>query len=224
MLSLDFSPDGKLLATAGGQPAQSGQLKLWNVETGSLDREIDTGHKDTISSVRFSPDGQFLATAAADRLVRIFQASDGKLLRTIETHSNHVLGVAWRPDGKQLATAGADQVVKLWDAQSGAPLRTMRGDTYLLGDYKRAVTSVSFIGDTEHLLTSSGDRSVRMHRTSSSRDVRAFQTGLSFMHAAAATRDGRWILGGGQDGILYLWNGDIPTQAPVTFMPETRAH
>ena len=31
VIALDFSPDGKLLATAGGEPSRSGELKLWNV-------------------------------------------------------------------------------------------------------------------------------------------------------------------------------------------------
>jgi WD40 repeat protein len=31
VIALDFSPDGKLLATAGGEPSRSGELKLWDV-------------------------------------------------------------------------------------------------------------------------------------------------------------------------------------------------
>ena len=33
VLALDFSPDGKLLATGGGEPSRSGELMLWDVET-----------------------------------------------------------------------------------------------------------------------------------------------------------------------------------------------
>ena len=40
VLSIDFSPDGKLLATGGGLAARSGQLKIWNVADGKLVREI----------------------------------------------------------------------------------------------------------------------------------------------------------------------------------------
>jgi WD40 repeat protein len=214
VLSLDFSPDGKLLATGGGLPARSGQLKIWNVADGKLVLEIPAAHRDTIYGVRFSPDGQYLATASADRLMKVFRIADGSLVHTFEGHSSHVLGVAWSADGKLLATCGADHLVKLWDFVTGAPRRTMRGDSYLLGEYKFEVTSIAFVGDTEHLVVSSGDHTVRIHRTSSDRDVRAYKEGASFMHAAAATSDGKLVIGGGHDGILHIWNGETGYPLP----------
>jgi WD40 repeat protein len=216
VLALDFSPDGKLLATGGGLAARSGQLKLWNVADGRLIREIPEAHRDTIFAVKFSRDGQYLATASADRLMKVFRASDGALVRTFEGHTHHVLGVAWRPDGKLLATCGGDRVVKLWDFDTGAALKTLRGDTYQVGEYKGEVTSIAFVGDTEHLITGSGDRTVRMHRTSSVRDVRCYKEGATFMHSAAATSDGKLILGGGRDGVLHIWNGE--STYPVPFV------
>ena len=163
---------------------------------------------DTIFCVRFSPDGQYLATGAADRLLKVFRVADGSLVRSFEGHSSHVLGVAWQADGHLLATAGADRVVKLWNFDTGAALRTIRGDAYQIGEYKGEITSISFIGNSEHLLVSCGDHTVRIDRTGSDRDVRAFREGASFMHSAAATSDGKLILAGGHDGILHIWNGE----------------
>ena len=222
VLALDFSPDGKLLATGGGLAARSGELKLWSVETGRLVREIPLAHRDTIYGVRFSPDGQYLATGSADRLLKIFRVADPSapgLVRTFEGHTAAVLGVAWSADGKLLATCGGDRVVKIWNVESGTPLRTLRGDTYQLGDYKGEVTSIAFVGDTEHLLASAGDHTVRLHRTSSDRDVRAFREGASFMHAAVATSDGRLIIAGGRDGILHIWNGQNGYPVPPFEQP-----
>lgn len=208
VLSIDFSPDGRWLAVAGGVASVAGELQLWNVADGSLARRFDQTHRDTIQSVRFSPDGQRLATASADKLVRIFRASDGQLVQTLAGHGQHVLGVAWSHDGRVLASCGADQVIKIWNLESGTAARTLRGDTYRVGEYRRAITSLSFVGDTEHLLASSGDRTIRLHRASSVNDVRSFLNGKSYYHAAVITSDGKWVVGGGQDGVLHLWNGE----------------
>ena len=208
VLGLDFHPDGSLLATAGGLAGRSGQVKLWSVADGRLVREIPTAARDAIYAVRFSPDGQLLATAAADRLSADLPHGRWLLVKTLAGHTHQVLGVAWRPDGKLLATCSGDQTVKVWDVDSGASLRTMRGDTYLIGEYRRPVTSISFVGTTEHLLTSAGDNTVRLHRTSSTRDVRTYKDSPAFMHSAVATSDGRLAIAGGQDGVLRVWNGE----------------
>jgi WD40 repeat protein len=213
VLCVDFSRDGRLLATGGGLAARAGELKLWSVADGRLVREFPGVHRDTIYGVRFSPDGQWLATASADRTVKVFSVADGALVRTLAGHTHHVLGVCWHPQGKLLATCGADRTIKVWDFDAGTALRTLRGESYPLGDFKREVTSVAFVGETEHLLAACGDRTVRMHRTTSTREVRLFKEGSAFEHAALATSDGQLVIGGGQDGILHVWNGE--TGAPL---------
>ncbi|MFC2082525.1 WD40 repeat domain-containing protein [Candidatus Bipolaricaulota bacterium] len=53
-MSLDFSPDGRLLAISC-----EGVLSLWNVETGRRLRSLR--HDNAVTPVTFSPDGRFLA-------------------------------------------------------------------------------------------------------------------------------------------------------------------
>lgn len=53
-MSLDFSPDGQLLAVSC-----EGVLSLWNVETGRRLRSLQ--HDSAVLPVTFSPDGRFLA-------------------------------------------------------------------------------------------------------------------------------------------------------------------
>jgi WD40 repeat protein len=201
VISLDFSPDGKLLATGGGEPSRSGELKLWNVADGKLARELTDAHSDTVFGVDFSADGKYLASSAADKFVKVFEVDSGKFVRSFEGHTHHVLGVSWQADGKTLASAGADNVIKIWNFETGEQKRTIQG-------FAKQVTAISFVGDTANTISASGDMTVRLHRTDNGQNVRSYAGGTDFMNAAVSTPNGKLIAGGGQDSVLWLWNGE----------------
>ena len=198
VLALDFSADGKLLATGGGVPSRSGEVKIWSPADASLVREITPSHSDTVFALDFSPDGKLLATASADKFVKVFDAATGMLVKQLSGHTHYVLGVSWRADGRLLASSGADKVVKLWTFPAGEQLKTVEG-------FNKEVTAVRFTGLGGEMLTTSGDTKVRLLKEDGGTQ-RDFGGGKGFVFSAAATPDGQTILGGGQDSVLRIWN------------------
>jgi predicted CXXCH cytochrome family protein len=208
VLALAFDPSGTLLATGGGEPSRSGELKLWNVADGQPVRTISPGHSDTVFGLDFSPDGTLLASGAADRIVKVFEVGSGALANSFEGHTHHVLDVAWRGDGKMLASAGADCVIKFWDYASGDQLRaTPPGE--------KEVTSVAFIGASNKMIASWGDRVVRLYNSDTGAAERTLSGGADFLYSAAVTLDGKVVVAGGQDSKLLEWNLDDAKPAPV---------
>jgi len=67
-ISMDFSPDGTILATAGGYEHE---VRLWDVESGTLLYSLP--HNDQLSSVAFSPDGKLLAVGCFDSNIYIWE-------------------------------------------------------------------------------------------------------------------------------------------------------
>jgi len=199
--ALDFSPDGKLLATGGGEPSRSGELKLWNVADGSLAREITEAHSDVIYGLEFSPDGTQLASCGSDRFAKIFDVATGQFVRAFEGHTHHVLGVTWRSDGRLLATSGADNVIKVWNVRTGDQARTIAG-------FNKEVTAVRFVADGDNLIASSGDNSVQMKNAGNGNNVRSYGGAADFMYSVSTSANGKVIAAGGQDGVVRLWKDD----------------
>ncbi|MFN0066443.1 MAG: c-type cytochrome domain-containing protein, partial [Limisphaerales bacterium] len=91
VLAVAFSPDGRLLATGGGEPSRSGSIELWEVETGRLLARAPNLHSDTVTALAFSPDGRLLASGGADRFARLSDAATLAPVRNLEGHTGHVL-------------------------------------------------------------------------------------------------------------------------------------
>ena len=111
--SIDFSPDGRYLATGHNDSSivildlkEGKELHNWFVQDAST------------LAVRFSRDGSSLATAHQDKAVYIWDRETGYLQARLEGHAQPAVSLAFSPDGRVLASGGEDRKIILW--KSGA--------------------------------------------------------------------------------------------------------
>lgn len=128
--SFVFSPDSRLLATAGPRRDResarvSREVRLWDLESGRVARSFPFP-EPVLDGLVFSPDGQTLAfrtrTGNQPWQVRLWDWAAAK-----EQKSFPGEGVAFSPDGRTLALAGGDGVLRLIDRLSGRVLRPLQG-------------------------------------------------------------------------------------------------
>ena len=111
--SVAFSPDGKLLATVGGE--FDPDVRLWSMashtEVGRPLRTQDSG----LDTVAFSPDGKLLATAGEGGVIQLWDVATGQEFGAPFTlTSGTVYAVAFSSNGKWLGSASDNGSAQLW--------------------------------------------------------------------------------------------------------------
>ena len=165
---LALAPDDRTLGTVCHERGAHSVLKLWDLETRQLRRELH-GHAHMIEWIAFTPDGKTFATGSWDRTVKLWDASTGQERATLQGHMDVIYHGAFSPDGKTLATAGWDGTVRLWHTATGQELITLRSTGGVLW-------CVAFSPDGAMLATGSGSvmlGEVTLIRASAKKDALA---------------------------------------------------
>ena len=140
---------------------------------------------------------QMLAVARGNQ-IKLWDPLSGRLLRSLEGHTNYVDWVAYSPDGRQLASASRNQI-KLWDPLSGRLLRSLEGPTGYV------VARVAYSPDGKWLASASDDDSVKLWDLATGQHLRTLEGHTGFVNSVAYSPDGKQLASASRNQIK-LWN------------------
>jgi WD40 repeat protein len=116
---LAFAPDGKTLASGGGFPGKEGEVRLWDVLSGTV-RAILPGHQKCVYAATFSPDGRTLATTGFDGVVKLWDVASARERASLALAAEYSgLPVAVSANGNLLALAGCRPGLVLPGCEAG---------------------------------------------------------------------------------------------------------
>jgi WD40 repeat protein len=197
---LAFLPDGKRFLCC---PLDHHSLQVRDAQTGQVLREFGSherrGH---VRAVALSADGaQVLETGCdARRPVRLWDVSNGRLVREFEGHDEEGAGVALSADGSLALSAAhlKEGPIRLWDVASGREIRQMTG-------HHRGVLALAFSPDGRYALSGGFDQTVRLWHVGTGKELCRFFGHLDFVDCVTFSPDGRYALSCGNDRTIRLW-------------------
>ncbi|HEX6278598.1 MAG TPA: WD40 repeat domain-containing protein, partial [Pyrinomonadaceae bacterium] len=188
---IDFSPDGRKMATA----SWLGKIRIWDVASGDVSKEW-TGHGTSANAVAYSPDGSRLASVGNDGNIKIWDATNFKELRTLENVKGvQLVSVAFTLDGKHVFSAANYERARLWNVDTGEAVR----------DFPHAggVHYIAVSPDGRLAVTGGSDGSVKVWLLADGTLVGTFSGVRSRITCLTFSKDSKWVAAAiGRSGVI----------------------
>jgi len=157
-------------------------------------------HTDFVEDVVYSPDGTRLATASDDGTVKIWSASTGQELLTLDT--GPINSIAFNPadNGKLLVTAFYDtKDAAVWNTVTGQKVLTLSGHT-------AGINEIDYSPDGTRIATAGNDNTARIWDAASGTELLTLSDYSDVVISVAFNPDGTRLATSSNDGTVRVWD------------------
>ncbi len=162
---------------------------------------LPLGHNAVINNADWSPDGNYIVTASRDNTIKIWDASAGLLLRSIEGHTAWVEKAIWSPNGNKILSVSRDNTAKIWNPSDGKLIFSLEAH----GDF---VTNAAWSPDGTKIVTASADGNAIIWNAESGKRIHVLSGHQGNVSSAEWSHDGKFIITASFDKTAKIWDAE----------------
>ena len=196
-----FNHDASWLAVASADASAF----LFPLGSNARDAIELRGHSGPVLDIAWAPKDNIVVTASADRSLKVWSATDGKLLRSFSHHTEPLHAVVFRPRPDrsdetpfQCASASDDGTVRIWQPTIGRMVRIIRG-------HDAPIFTLAYTPDGQKLFSAGRDGIIRRLDTDSDQILGQWKAHEEPIYRIAISPDGRHLATGDWSGKVHLW-------------------
>lgn len=191
---IKFSPDGRYM----GSGSADCSIKIWRMDF--VYEKTLMGHRLGINEFSWSSDSKLIVSCSDDKLVKVFDVSSGRCVKTLKGHTNYVFCCCFNPSGTLIASGSFDETIRIWCARNGNTIFSIPG-------HEDPVSSVCFNRDGAYLASGSYDGIVRIWDSTTGTCVKTLidEEHPPITHVKFSP-NGKYILASNLNNTLKLWD------------------
>ena len=187
------APNQRTLAAAG----KDGIIRLFNIETGKLEREISTGQIE-VNGLTFLNDGQELASSGDDGTIRIWNLQNGQQRLLIKTLYVKVYEISYLAVRNELLACGNGPFVCSFDPATGH-------ENYRLEGHQSNVNNLAIAEGGHFLASASNDGTVKLWNLETRTEIESLSRPENVEHLIFSPGN-RFLVTGNSVGLLQTYD------------------
>lgn len=189
--SVEFNHNGSQIISTN-----SDGVKLWEYPSGNLIRTMAASYTENAAS--FSKTDAYIVTGGQEKKIKVWDANNSNLMKTIDAHSQEVRTLVFSNNGNLLVSSSEDKSVKIWDSNNWSLIRTLAGHTGPVG-------TARFNEDDTYICSAADDNTTRVWSVSSGSEYKVFTQQNTRFYDVQFSPDNSILVSADNLGKISLW-------------------